>query len=156
MNIDYGGWSKQTIVGRAWAVQPSPLDSVKAIVADLDSPIVYWYDTENSDLGTIYNLTYQSGYRDLNTPPRYRKTARYATIETGVDSGEVYHYWYKDYGTLIYSDSVVMDGENMYELLLPDTLRGKNLSMKVVTGDSINEITFSRYWWEYIIDTNRK
>jgi len=153
-SVDFGGWGKQSFGASCWANQWGIQDTCKVIFASPDTPIVYTYH-EGDTTGT-HQLIFQIKYEDFTTPPSYRKALRYATVECFLDTGLVYVKFYKDYSQQVWSDSFWCGGNCLKEITLPDTLFGKNLSMEVKSGATVNKFYLSRFWWEYTIDANRK
>lgn len=155
-NIDHHGWSKESFVASAYCYQHSIFDEVKILFANPEDTFVYNYGTQADDISDPVILTYQSPYIGFSQYPSFGYQMRFATLEASLDAGTVYLDWYKDYGDLTYQDSIVCGVDCREEMALPDTLRGKNISMKLTTGSETNDFTLSKFWWEGVLEPNRR
>lgn len=157
-SVDYNGWSEETFQAAAYCYQHSATDTIKMLFSDPDSSLVYSYNTQSTDLGEPIVLTYQSPYLRFSAWPSFKCRVCYLNIETyAQDSVKLYLDWYVDYGTFVYSDSVVMSsGIDIKEVILPDTLIGQNVSLKLTTLGTEAEFALSRIFMEYIVEENRR
>lgn len=154
-NIDYHGWSPESFDASAYCYQHSITDTVKILFAGTQGG-VYNYAVQADDESTAVILTYQSPYVGFSQYPSFNYQMRFATLEAYLNTGTVYLDWYKDYSDLSYQDSITCWGDCREEMALPDTLRGRNISMKLTTGSGVDDFTLSRFWWEGVLEPNRR
>jgi len=152
-SLDFGGWSEESFSASAYCYQHSPFDSVKILFADPGEAKVYNYGTQADDIGEPVILTYQTGYMPASEFPSYYVEPKYFTFEGSGTGGGLLVYWYKNYSENGYFDTLTCtSGDCRQEMILPDTLRGYNISTKIVTGTGWDEFILSRFWSEYQID----
>jgi hypothetical protein len=151
-NIDFNRWSRESFVAKAYAYQHSISDTIKVIFAKNSA----FYDSlcrygRKVDTGVI--LTYQTPYLSFDPHPSFETWIKVLTIEASLDTGKIYIDWFKDYGTTAcFRDSISCGNDCRKEFSVVDSVKGKNISMKITTS-GVGKFTLPRLWWEYEIDT---
>lgn len=151
-NIDYRGWSKETFSASAYAYQHGLTDPVKVLFADPENYYAYNYGTQADDVDDAVILTYQSPYFALSEHYPFRYRVKAATVESYLDTGTVYLDWYRDYSILAYQDSLMCGADCWQRKTLSADVKGKNVSVKLITGSRIDTFILSRIFWEYLIE----
>lgn len=154
-NIDHHGWSKETFVASAYCYQHSIFDEVKILFANPEDTFVYNYGTQADDINDPVILTYQTPFSSFTSYPYFNNHIRFATIEAYLDTGRIYVDFYKDYSLLGSQDSIDCGNDCRQEIQVPNSLSGKNISLKITTGSDIDEFTLSKFWWEYGVNRER-
>jgi len=151
-SLDHHSWSRESFSASAYAYQHSLSDTTAKIIFAHPSGGVYNYATQADDVDDAVILTYQTPYVNFGQYPSFDYEMRFATVEAFLDTGNIYLTWYKNYNDSVYYDSLICGSDCREEMLLPEDLWGKNISMKLETGSNIDDFTLSRFWWEWTVN----
>jgi len=123
--------------------------SSNLLFSGLDKPFLYQYggvfdDDTSSAFGEVYGepviATMQSGFFD-NDLPVDDKLLRQFYLQTESDSGDIWVYYYTDYGTTPSdSDLVHLGGKRTSWWMLGEKVKGKNFSIEIENKSNVDSL----------------
>jgi len=155
-NIDYGGWSRETVINpSAMCFRRSLSTTGDILFANYRSGWnygVYYYGVQARDGGTTSAsdviFKYQSGYRLLSDDPFGYSRIKRSGLEVKSDSA--YAVWvYDQNGTKLFSDTLASTGWDIQQIGVSSSSYAKSYSIYVSSLTS-TYFLLSRLWWEYL------
>ncbi|GAF83619.1 unnamed protein product, partial [marine sediment metagenome] len=155
-NVNFGAPLPQSFVASAYAYQHGISDTVKVVFADTGTSDIYWYGVQADDIDDPVIMTYQTPYMDFGVHPYYDTWTRFGAVVADLDTGWIFFDWYKDYGTLAYSDSFQCGNACRKQRDVVESVIGRNVSLKITTGSTIDNIELDAVFLKYRIQTERR